>query len=488
MAENANVGTMTPRFQELESKRALVRDLMGGTARMIEAGRAWLPQHPAESEANYKVRLEQNILKNFLAETVDKAKDKILKGPIIIQENVPAEIQAICENIDRQGRNINSFMQDRLKQAFVDGISFILADTPRAEGVQTRADEKAAGLQPYAVAINADNLLEVMVEVIGGVETITRIRVYETVQIPAGEWGYSTEERIRVLTRESETGVIGCRIFTKQADKDGKDEWVLTEEFPTGLKRIPLVPIYTNRCGFMEGEPPFQATAELNLEHWRSKSEQLHALSFGRFAMLSASGVAEDWKPEVGPSKVLKSTNPDANFAYIESNGTGLDQGWKHLEEITKNIETAQAHLRIQNAGQVTATAAAIDSAETNAGLMAVNQGLIDSIETLFMYFAEMMGLGEDSGGEVDNPFDAGAAKGTDAGLQAITTATAGGIISHNAYIRELIRRGELPEDFDFEQNEQELKDSEPAAPTAEQIAAAMARKKGKAEEGQAAA
>lgn len=466
MTQNVDVSTPSPRMAALEKKRQLCRDLMGGTTAMIDAGEKWLPKHPGESDKNYHVRLNGNILTNFLEQAIGKQVGKIFSKAIAIGDNVPEPIKTICENIDRQGRGLDAFAMDVAKKAFTDGISYILADMPKVAGVKTLAEEKAAGIRPYAIHIEACCVLEVLSEMIGGIETITRVRIMECVSRPvANSWEYATVEQIRVLKRvevQTETGpkvVVAYELH----QKNEKKEWVMIEDGATTLKRIALVPIYTNRCGFMEGQPPNQAIAELNLRHWRSTSEQINALSFQRFAMLSATGVGVDDTIEVGPSKVLKSTNPNAKFDYVEPTGKGVEMGSKDLESIEKQIETASAQLRIERGGQVTATAAAIDSAEGNAGLKAVANGIKDSVEQLFMLFAEMLNLGDDAGGEVTVNTDFGQAKGTPQGLQEIVKLRANGDISRKKTLEVMKWRGEIAEDFDADTNEEELQDEGPA-------------------------
>jgi len=231
--------------------------------------------------------------------------------------------------------------------------------------------------------------------------------------------------------------------------KGKKDEWELIEEGATTFKGIYLVPFYTNRAGYLEGLPPFQATAEQNLEHWQWKSEHAHALSMCCFGMYTATGVPEDFSMEVGPAKVQTSTNPDAKFGILETTGKGVELAEKALASIESRIESAGVNLRVENAGQVTATAAALDSEESNAALKAVADGFSDSIELLFQYFAEMMNLDRNNAGEVSINTDFGISKGTPAGMAEITKGRAMGDISRRGWIDTLKYRGELSPEFD---------------------------------------
>ena len=451
------VETPSPTVCAAECKRELCRTLMGGTDAMIEAGKKYLPQHPGESAPNYKNRLGSNILTNFLAQAIDKQVGKIFSKPVTLADNVPKDITALCENVDLQGRSLDSFVMDVAKQAFCDGISYMLADYPRTDGVLTQADEKALGARPYAVHVKAEQLLEVLSEQIAGVETITRIRIKEETCQPDGGFGYSEVEQVRVLRRDPADSSIWFELWREVESAGDADEWQKVEEAKTTLPRITLIPVYTNHTGFMQGLPPNQNIAELNLRHWRSMSEQINALSFQRFAMLSAVGVSDDTTITIGPSKLLKSSNPEAKFGYIEPTGKGVEMGRFDLESIEAAIESAPVNTRVENAGTVTATAAAIDSAENNAGLKAVAGGIQDSIETLLMYFAEMMGKGADQGGEASVNQDFGEPKGSPAGLQELGKARALGDISRGSFIKALKWRGELDQAFDEDANAEEL-------------------------------
>jgi hypothetical protein len=271
------------------------------------------------------------------------------------------------------------------------------------------------------------------------------VRIREVLSIPDG-WDYITIEQIRVWYRES--GVVRWELYRQEQDRK---TWYLHDEGVTTFKAIYLVPFYANRCGFMEGEPPFQNVAESNLEHWVVKSEFSHALSMQCFGMLTATGVNMEDQIEVGPGKVLKASAPEAKFSYTEPSGAGITLSSDALKAIESRIETAGVNLRVENAGKVTATAAALDSEDTNAGLKAVANGFSDSIELLFSYFAEMMGQPKESAGTAHVNDDFGQRHGSDAGMAEVTKGRALGDISREAWVENLKWRGELAPEFDIE-------------------------------------
>lgn len=119
------IAKRSKRAEELHDKCDLPRALMGGTAEMVEEGREFLPQHPAESDAAYEVRLKGTTLYNGFADTVKKMAGKVFAEPVEVNSDVPPQIEQLLANIDGAGRDITAFSLDAFKEALVDGISFL---------------------------------------------------------------------------------------------------------------------------------------------------------------------------------------------------------------------------------------------------------------------------------------------------------------------------------------------------------------------------
>ena len=459
---DANVATPSPRMAELAQKRVLINDLMGGTFKMRSAAEKWLPKHPAESEGVYKTRLGKTFLDNFLGLAIEKATGKVFTKPIKLAD-APPPVEELVGDVDLQGSGLDAFAQDVGKRSFAAGISYVLVDVPPSNGAKSAAEEKKAGIRPYLVHINPDSVIEILTAMAGGRETIQRVRLLETATINEG-WSYTAVERVRVL--EMRGGVMCYDVYQKKTD-GAKVEWSLIPEL-SGVTTFPAIflrPFYSNRTAFMEGEPGFQNIAESTLEHWQTKSEYTHALSMQCFGMLTAVGVSVDETFEVGPAKVLKSSNPEASFSYTEPTGKGVELAEKALQGIESRIETAGVQLRVENAGQVTATAASLDSAETNAGIIAVANGFADSWEQVLRDMAFILGA-EAPNLKAEILTDVGKQKGTQAGLTELGKALALGAMSRPRYWSVMKWRGEVPEDFDEEANDEELENEGPALGT----------------------
>ncbi len=443
----------TKRVKELQEERALGLALMGGTRTMREAGTTYMPKHPAESDGSYAHRLASTHLYNGFGKTVMAQSGKLLGKPIVFGETVPKKAQDLAIDIDGQGRALGPFALDVICDAFVCGVSYIWVDKAKAVVGSTLLDEIKAGTRPVWIHVKASQVLGWRDVSVGGKKILTQVRFTEDTVIEDGSFGEHAVKRIRVLER----GYFHLYELRESAEK--RQQWILIDAGPIGQQDITMVPVYTYRTGFFEGEPALRSVAELNLEHWQSSSEQRVALSFLRFAMLVIAGVDTDAAIEVGPSKIIK-LPIGGEAGYVEHSGSGIEAGAKDLEAIERRMRSAGMDIRIENAGKVTATASALDSEDSNAGLRAVAEGLGDSLAAAVQYTVNYMGASVDGGTiEVNTEFAEPVNEGD---VDTLNTARAARDLSKVTYWSELKRRHVLSEDFDAEKEQALLADEPP--------------------------
>lgn len=459
------VAKPSSRYLALEALRALPRALMGGTDSMRAAGVTYLPRHAAESDESYRMRLEGTTLYNGYEQTITAQTGKLFGKPVVLDDDVSPELETLAENIDGQGRALTPFAFDLMKEAMVDGISFIYVDMPQVVEGATMADQRLFGARPYWVILCASQIIGWRSENVNGSQQLTQLRIKEETVEPDGEFGDKVVQRIRVLRPGA------WDLYEQRGSNANTSVWVLVQSGVSSLDYIPVVPVYTNRVSFFEGEPPLRTLAELNREHWQSSSEQRYALTFSRFAMLKVTGVDDSTKDVViGPNKSLR-LPAGADAAFIEHNGAGVGAGLEDLKAIESRMASAGMQLRVEQAGQVTATAAAIDSMETNAGLRAVAHGFQDALEQALQMTADYLGI--TNGGSV-TVYDDFARAPPQGSVAELTTLSATGKISLPTLWDELKRRHVLADDFDPEVEmerlliEQAMSMPEPAPPPPE--------------------
>ena len=161
-----------------------VRTLVAGTDAMRKAGETYLPKEPKESKAAYDNRKARSFLFNATGKTVEDMTGKVFAKPITPEKDVADNLKAWIENVDLAGRHLNVFAKDVFLDSMQPGIGYIYVDMPPAVQRQdgqpaSLADEKAAGLRPYLKFVPLENLLGWKSELVGGVETLTQIRMKE---------------------------------------------------------------------------------------------------------------------------------------------------------------------------------------------------------------------------------------------------------------------------------------------------------------------
>lgn len=437
----------------------MVTTLLGGTRAMREAGSEYLPQHPEESDENYQVRLQATTLLNRFEQTLVNLASKPFVKPAKTSEDMPELIAAgILPDVDLQGNNLDVFLGRWFKEGLAKAMCHVLVDFPRVEAkadgtARTLADDRAQNLRPYWVMIRPECVVYMRSETINGAEFLTHVRIKE-VDVEEDGFADKTVERIRVL----EPGIV--RIYEKQEVK-GQTAWVLDDEWQTGLDYIPLVTFYAAREELGAGKPPLMDLAHLNVAHWQSTSEQRHSLTVARFPILACSGASsEDSDPiTIGPDKVLYNSDSAGRFYYVEHTGAGIEAGRKDLEDLERQMDSFGAEFLKDKPGTVTATARALDGAESTSDLAAMVTKFQDAVNLALDYTAVWLGLG-DYGGTIE------LVKDWNAGIddQAVLTAAAGARISRDisrkTYLDVLIARKVLPENFDME-TDKDLLDEE---------------------------
>jgi hypothetical protein len=441
---SSNVAKPSKRYLELEEERELSRALMKGTKGMIEEGEKFMPRHPAEEEPNYQVRLKSTTLYGSYRNTILKMCGKVFSKPVLVNPDVPIGIGEILDNIDGQGRNITSFLFDVMVKGLQDGISFIFVDytaikqPEEGSPILTALDVKNMGARSTAILYDASQILDWKSENIGGVQTLTCIRIKECANEPApdDEWGEKEVEQIRVLRP-------GRYELWRKQSKSGSlvDEWYLYDDGITAISYIPLIPYYTNREGFLEGLPPLQPLAELCKQHWNSSSEQVQALTFARFAMMVFSGVEKGSIGKVGPNVIIELSDPQAKGSRIETAGEGIKAGSDDIKDIEQRMLSAGMTARVETKSGVTATASAIDSTDADSILMAWATSLEDVANQMLWFMADYEGLSEGGTVEINKSFAMQQPTGTVTELIALFTANG---IDVETLLDELQRRDVL--------------------------------------------
>jgi len=451
---SAAVATMAEHWPMLEA-------LMAGTGAMRAAGEKFLPKFPNEDPDAYKARLAQATLFPAFRRTAKVMAAKPFARPLTYSPETPVEIcgrtadpnatppivgvSGWADDIDREGVNLLTLASEMALEALAYGLCGILVEAPKPiVGVAaniTRADEKAAGVRPYFVRVMHNQILGWKIKRVDGVATLVQLRILECETRDDGEWGEKEVERVRVLEP-------GRWATYEKAERS--EEWVIADSGTTTLNRIPFVPIYGTRLGFMMGVSPLLDLAYLNVKHWQSQSDQDNILHVARVPILFGKGFQEDDDIVVGVATAVKTTSTEADLKFVEHSGEGIGAGKESLQDLEQQMIQAGAELLEKRPGTRTATESANDNEANKSDLQRIAEGFEDSLDQALQLLAELGGL--KSGGNVTLFKDFGAVVLGLASGQLILSMQQSGLLSKATAINELKRRGELAPEVDADQ------------------------------------
>ncbi|SOY56844.1 DUF4055 domain-containing protein [Cupriavidus taiwanensis] len=467
MNQQPNVRTRSKAAEKMAANWAILTALLSGTAAMRAAGKTFLPKWPNEVDAAYTNRLATATLFPAFGRTVEVLAGKPFSKPITIGDDVPARLKAWCENIDLQGRNLHAFAAAIFTDALSDGVVGILVDHPPTKDKDgnalypTQALEQKAGVRPYFVQIKYENVLGWKSERIEGVETLTQLRLLECAVEDEGDFHEREIEQVRVLYpgrwetwREVETG-------------EGRKEWQKHDEGVVSLQKIPFVPTYGKRTGFMIGTPPLLELAHLNVEHWQSKSDQQTILHVARVPILFAKNLDTDeagnMKLVVGASSAVTSSNEHGDLRYVEHTGKAIEAGRLSLQDLEHMMRQIGAELLVIKPGNTTVKQTEADNEPGMCVLQRITEDVEDAIDAALQLMAEW--VGEKTGGHIQLFKDFGVASLSEASLELLLEMNVAGTLSDETLFDETQRRGVISPERKWKEEKERIKKNAPKKP-----------------------
>lgn len=451
----SNVRTVSKAVEEMAENWPLIDALLGGTSAMRKAGKAHLPQWPNEQDQAYKARLQTATLFPAYGRTVEVLVGKPFARPLTVSENVPDRLKAWAQDIDMQGRNLHAFAAAVCEEALGKGICGILVDYPKANGLRTIADEQAAGVRPYFVLVRSGDLIGWKTQTVEGAEVFTQLRLLESVALDDGPFGEKVIEQVRVLYpgkwetwRESE-----------QVDANGVKQWILHEKGITSLQKIPFVPVYGKRIGFMKARPPLVELAHMNVEHWQSKSDQQTILHIARVPILFAKMLG-DSEITVGASSAVKCEDENGDLRFVEHSGAAIEAGRSSLHDLEDQMRQIGAELLVIKPGGTSVAQTLSDDEQSSCALQRLVEDEEDAIDAALQLMAEW--VGEKEGGQVQIFKDFGASDLAEASAQLLLDMNVAEVLSDESLYEEMKRRGILRPDGTWEDESERIQKQRP--------------------------
>lgn len=461
MSQKTTVRTPSAAVAKMAADWQVITALLGGTSAMRLAGEQYLPRWPNEDQKSYDIRKKTATLFSAFSRTVEVLSGKPFSKPLTIEDDTPERIKQWSEDIDLQGRNLHAFAADICAEAMAYGAVGILVDFPPVSKrkVRTVADEKAIGARPYFVQINYRNLLGWKSKRIGGVETLTQLRLLETAVEPDGEFHEKEVEQVRVLYPGR------WETWQERAVTGGEKEWQKVDEGLSTMPKITFVPVYGKRTGFMTATPPLLDLAHLNVEHWQSKSDQQTILHIARVPILFAKMLGDN-NIVVGGSAAVKSDHEDGDLKYVEHTGAAIEAGRLSLKDLEDMMRQIGAELLVIKPGNTSITQTEADNEPGMCTLQRIAQGLENSIDEALQLMAEW--VGEKTGGHVQVFQDYGVDSLAEASMELLRDMNVDGTFSDESLFNEGQRRGLIRPELTWEDEKKRIAQNapKPSAPT----------------------
>lgn len=441
-----------------------IQTVLDGTDAMRAAEKTYLPQHAQEASDAYAERLAVATLFNMTQLTLDSWVGRPFSEPLqeSDEEPIPPAVHDLLDDIDLMGNDVNVFARGWFRDGLAKAFSHVLVDMPRPRDTlteegrpRTLADDRAENLRPYLVGIRPEHLFFADAEVVDGREVLREIRLFEVAR-ERDEFAEACIPQIRRLLRVASPDGTGAQVLVEiyrevPKAKREEDKWRLHESWVMELDVIPLVTFYADRHSFMEGKPPIIDLADLNIAHWQSTSDQRVTITVARFPILALSGGTDDSnKLTIGPREWLYSPDPTSKFYYVEHTGAALEAGRADLEGLETQMSEYGAEFLKKKPGNPTATARALDSAESTSPLQDVANRFNDALCQALDLMAKWLKL--DNGGDLSVITDFGPEEFNAQDFTALTAARAQRDISLETYLGELKRRGVIDEDVDVQE------------------------------------
>lgn len=433
-----------PAVDEMRRYWAVISPLMGGTLAMRAAGPVLLPKYPAEDDDVYKSRLGQSTLLPAYSETVSNMTSRVFAEPLQLGDDVPEEIAEMAQDIDLAGDDLNNWAVEFFRNGLSHGLCHAFVDHPATEAGRTRADERAAGVRPYAVMVKGEQVLGWKSK--AGV--LTHVRYIEAVEEEDGEFGVEVVLQIRVL----EPGL--WRTY-RASSKDA--QWAVYDEGVTSLTYIPWVTFYTGRTGFMTAKPPLLELAHLNVKHWQSQSDQDNILHVIRVPILVRIGLQAQYDaqgklvpPEfkVGTGS-LTDLPKDGDMKYVEHTGAAVGAGRQALIDLLDEMRMAGAKLLTPDkAATKTATQAEEEAAQELSPLARMAHQFGDCLGQLLDFMADYRAIGDGGTVEMRGNFDVDYMP--EVSLPTLVSMANAGMISKETLFAEMQRRGVISDEYDW--------------------------------------
>lgn len=428
---------------------ALMRDVYGGTERLLRRPEKYLPRSAAERADDYKGRTAWSVFFPATRRTVEGLAGLAFRKDPVLGSDVPPGLLEMLENVDLLGNHLDVFLRAVLEDAIVAGHSFILIDAPRVPDDRrlSLGEERRDGIRPYMTRVQKESVISWRTEKIGARLVLTQVVIRELVDEDVGAFGSQVIERFRVYQREvDDSGVVVIHWEVHEIE-NGVD-FTIDRGIIGNVTEIPLVPVHADRDGFFMSSPPLLDLAYTNLAHFRVMSDLLWALHISSVPIPVVKGVPVDGDLELGTNRAIFLPSADSSFEWVEHGGKSLGAARQMLiDQQTQMAVAGIGMLQRDTRAAETAESKKLDRSEQDSALAVTVRNLEDAAENALQFMADMVGL--PTGGSVTFDRDFEKIRISVADMKMLADLHLAGLVSEDTVWSEGKAGGFFGDDFD---------------------------------------
>ena len=331
MAETPPYAKRSKAAESAEQDRALARSMRGERKAMLAAGETWLPKFELETDKRYAVRKAGTPFTNFLGEAVGLAVGQAFQKEPKWQDDIPAQVRDKLEVVDERGRHANLFLADIFADFWYEGCGLYVVGMPPAIATVDGAPplkSETDGRLPYWVRYDVSAVLGWFDRYENGRKVYDQLRFEYCAKVKDGEFGEREEKRARCYWAPGGTWPTASYAEWKFVEKVGNVEahWEdLQVRTALDIDEIPVVVL-----GDLDGKPPLQAVADLNLIDYQNGSVLSNIEKVANIPIPTAIGINPDdlskslaqWAAD----SIVATGQADATFGYWEHSGACIGE------------------------------------------------------------------------------------------------------------------------------------------------------------------
>ena len=393
------VGATHPEYFTQRVRRELYADVVEGTLTLREKSQQYLPKFPAETDDDYRFRVETATLFNLTLKTRNMMTGLVFKDPITLSADVADEIELLFEDIDNGGTHGDVFCRKVFESSF-EGYSAILVDAPMAT-VTSREEQIRFGLRPYWVHYKADDIWNWQYQINpSSKRKELSLIVFREVSLESdGEYTSAPVVRFRVFRLID--GIVNWALYREQRSADGKQIEYITEGEGT-LPQLSQIPVAI--VAELGADPLLLDIAIKNIEHFQTYSDYKSLIHKTCVPIPVGKGVELMGSDRivVGGSTMIQ-TSADGGFGFAEVGGSSLNVTRQSLQDNRDDIAMMGLSLLADKTARVdlTATEALLNNVAETSELRMFARQLQDAIELALGFTAEYLGLTKVEGGSI---------------------------------------------------------------------------------------